>query len=412
MKINKGEKLAVIFWLCRGKEFIGHSLVRKGWLILWTGVFLMQASILFGAGPSISHSGHTTYVIITVDAETPSPHRIGDFPLPEQFDAEIGGVGVGISRMMNIADSFQVPITFFMDVYEYSRFGKEAIKKIVQAIDRRGHDVQLHTHPEWIGSRIYMYEYSLTEQVNIVKEGKELFKEWLGRYPVVHRTGTYAANEDTLRALKQSGIFFDSSWFYSNPFCSRLTSLNYPKNAVAERMGIVEFPVTVFQIGEWAEFLSFKLPPLFRYKKVDIDSCTLPQLLDALEQLEKNDVDVVTLFLHSWSFVKHWSNKEKDRRADMEDINDFQEVLRYISMNKNMKVITAAKFMRFYKEKKLDLSRADFVPNRFEKISFLNYVRKKIGITRQNLKYYLLVITISGGIIVIAVFVALKRSPT
>lgn len=344
--------------------------------------------VMFFCSPPVhgleQDQAHTTYVILTVDVETPSPGTIGDLPLPDQLEAQIGKEGVGLSRMMDIADSFQVPITFFVDVYEYAKFGKDAIRRVVQTIDRRGHDVQLHTHPEWMGARIHMNEYSLAEQVEIIKQGNELLKEWLGRFPVVHRTGAYAANEDTMEALKRNRIYFDSSWFYSNPDAHGLSALNYPVNAVAERKGIVQFPVTVFRLGEWASLFNWKLPALSHYKRVDIDSCDLQQLRSILAQHAQNHTDVVTVSLHSYSFISWWDRKPENRQADAADINDFREILRQISQSSTMQVISAHQFSDLYTSGRLQLSPADFVPAAMDKVNLLAYLWQYVGM---NLSY-------------------------
>lgn len=48
-----------------------------------------------------------------------------------------------------------------------------------------------------------MYLYSLNKQTEIIKDGKELVKEWTGEYPIAHRAGAYGINENTFMALRE-----------------------------------------------------------------------------------------------------------------------------------------------------------------------------------------------------------------
>ena len=90
-------------------------------------------------------------------------------------DHEIFGNGSGdvrrhitgpTERMARICEKFGMPLVVFFEVEEYLAFERERKKLVAawgyepaaeiraQAIDliRRGHDLQLHLHPEWVGA--------------------------------------------------------------------------------------------------------------------------------------------------------------------------------------------------------------------------------------------------------------------
>lgn len=361
-------------------------------------LLITLSGIMFAA--PVSAFARITYVIVTVDAETPSPSVLGEFPFPEQLHAEVNGEGVGIARMMDIADSYHVPITIFFDVFEQAKFGEATVRAMATEIDARGHDVQLHTHPEWIGDRLYMNEYTLAEQKEIVRQGKILLQSWLGKAPVVHRTGTYAANEDTLEALRENEIFFDSSWYFSNPQASGLESLHFPVNALSERMGVVQFPVSVMRVAEKAFLLRHELPPLYRYKKIDIDSCSLGELKAAFAEIARSELDVVTLFLHSFSFVKKWGKDSTAHKADRDDIEDFSQILDYLTRTPGFAVISSAGFAKRYQAREIQPSGRDFVPAISSEISLAKYLWRKIGLSRQHRG----AVAVLGALLVILVF--------
>ncbi len=98
---------------------------------------------------------------------------MADFQLILTSDYEVWGDGSGCVEkcviepaqiMMDIAEKYDARITFFLDVCEYWAFEKieslgkfsdnykpaSLIKEQLQNAVRKGHDVQLHFHPQWL----------------------------------------------------------------------------------------------------------------------------------------------------------------------------------------------------------------------------------------------------------------------
>ena len=62
-------------------------------------------------------------------------------------------------------------LTFFLDVFEYKRYGENNFKSICQKIIKEGNDVQLHIHPNrgYDENRVRVpEEYSQQEQIKII----------------------------------------------------------------------------------------------------------------------------------------------------------------------------------------------------------------------------------------------------
>ncbi len=57
-----------------------------------------------------------------------------------------------------------------------------------------------------------MHEYNLREQEEIISKGIELLKKITNTQPIAHRAGSFAADNNTLKALIKNGIFIDSSY--------------------------------------------------------------------------------------------------------------------------------------------------------------------------------------------------------
>jgi hypothetical protein len=360
---------------------------------LWNFFLLLLAfaafhSIALGNEPDSNKDlvNRATYLLITVDTE--SLYR-SNFDLPLQWDTRIGNLNCGIEEMIKIANIYNAKITFYFDVYESAIFGEEATKKIVQKIVEKGHDVQLHTHPEFLfdEKRLKMYEYSFKEQNEIIKTGIKLLTEWMGIPPVAHRAGIYSANNDTLSALIENDILVDSSYRYLYPEC-HLDDKSFNKNALTRKKTLLEIPVTVFYVKEYYGLAGYKFPAKKRLKKLDIDSCELNLLKSATNELIKANIRVVTLFMHSWSFVKNWSDNSQNRIGDDVDIAKFEEYLKWVEKNSNIKPVSTSKLAELWKKDGLAFEKNDFVPEFSIKVDSITYLRRLLGINRENILYW------------------------
>ncbi len=170
-------------------------------------------------------------------------------------DHEIFGNGSGdvrrhivdaTERMASACEKFGMPLTVYFEAEEYLAFvrEREALKSgwvydpakelRAQAIDfvRRGHDLQLHLHPEWVGSRFEGGRWGLRPErptVDSLFETQEAVSAYIGerkaiidgfyeaagssRRVTAYRCGAFCAQpgRKLLRALAEHGIVIDSS---------------------------------------------------------------------------------------------------------------------------------------------------------------------------------------------------------
>ena len=108
-----------------------RSLTRAGRFVV--AVVISILVINFGA-KAFASLLNRPFVIISIDAETVGHdnHRI---TLPEQFDLKINEVYCGITKMMEICDKYNVKATFFLNVYEFKKYGEPTLEKIAKVID-------------------------------------------------------------------------------------------------------------------------------------------------------------------------------------------------------------------------------------------------------------------------------------
>ena len=303
--------------------------------------------------------GYTdTYLLITVDVKALKP---GD-PSMQRIWGEINGNHYGIERIMDICEKHNVKATFFVDVYEYDKFGKDAMRNVCLTIINRGHDVQLHTHPWFEYGRPWrpISSYSLEQQKVIIKERKELLFDWIREYPVAHRAGGYGANYDTLQALAANDIKIDSSNFYLYDKCDIKPPIT--RNAIVIHEGIIELPVTVFARYNMLTFLKMPIrKSILGYPKIDIDWQDLNILKDSITKLCDKDVRTITLFMHSYSFIKS-NSTNIDIEPDKQDILEFDELLGFLTQTQEVKIITVKELYSLYEKGKFNISSSDFVP--------------------------------------------------
>ena len=268
-----------------------------------------------------------TYVLLTVDTEA-DIYKGQIVPLEKMVYCRINGIDYGIHRMMDLADRFNVTMTFFVSVFEHRRMGIEPVMKVCKDIDQRGHEVQLHTHPNWNYSHRFMWGYPLEKQIELIREGKEIIYKCIGRNPIAHRAGGFGANEETLIALNENDIKVDSTFLYGQ--YSRLNHSKLQPNNVSRFNGVLEIPVTVFN--------QFKIGSIHPKRPFDINANSFSELKFVLNSARKLGLPFVNLLMHSFSFV-HFGKDKQNFRPNNHDLKKFEKLLHYINEQGGFEVI-------------------------------------------------------------------------
>jgi len=276
-------------------------------------------------------------VLITIDTE------VGELGknIADAFDIFIEGKvdnrEVGYKFIMDVLEKNGVAGHFFVDVYPFEIFGAERFKTLTQEIFKRNHSVHLHTHPStaFDKNRIYLNQYSLGEQVNVLEFGAKKIKEWTGRYPVAHRAGGYAINEDTFSALKQAKIFYDFSFFYKNKNC-KLSGNTI--NSFFEINGVREVPVTVFEKNVCYKFLSFNVFKKKVFEKLDFRyGASLDEIKNVISSCDEG---IFIIFLHSFNFLNLSYNFKKNRYAKIsvnnKMVSEFENLIEWLASQEDI----------------------------------------------------------------------------
>lgn len=189
-----------------------------------------------------------------------------DKKFPEAFRKYIYGSTpsgeFGLQYQLEILNSYGLSSVCFVEPLFATRFGTDPLMEILGLIKGGGtHEIQLHLHPEWVDEalqpllpvagrkRRFLREFSLEEQTSLITTGSQLIERACGRKVTAFRAGSFGFDRNTLLALANSSIRYDSSYNASmNGPCSGML----PGTQVVDTLefeGVYEYPMTVFNDG-------------------------------------------------------------------------------------------------------------------------------------------------------------------
>jgi hypothetical protein len=198
-----------------------------------------------------------TKIFITCDTELSAALFQSGSDADDNFARSIDCDGWGVAWQMDRLDAADLTGVFFVDPMSALVYGTDVIAQIVQPIVARGHDVQLHLHPEWlawakdqpVGERRgrSICDFGFEDQLTLLTLARQLLVDAGAPPPVAFRAGNYGANDDTLRALATLGIQWDASF---NPiYVGASCDIGLSKDQVdpVERLGVTEMPVSAIE---------------------------------------------------------------------------------------------------------------------------------------------------------------------
>lgn len=202
-----------------------------------------------------------TRVYITIDTEYSSGllKGLSQADRVDNFARSIACVTpdgpAGITHKLDLLRQYGQKAVFFVDPMPALVWGVAAIEDIVGPILDAGQDVQLHCHTEWLelagdrnplsSKRIgrNLLDFPLEEQAQLLDFARDTLIAAGAPAPVAFRAGNYGANDDTLRALADLGIAYDSSHCPALRQGASEISLGSEDRDPAYHMGVIEVPV-------------------------------------------------------------------------------------------------------------------------------------------------------------------------
>lgn len=290
---------------------------------------VLNESIVPGARPD-----RRVKVFVTIDTEAwPRCPRWRETSLRDDVEREIYGTTsngpFGIGYQMDVLEAYGLKAVFFVETLFACAVGIDPLRNIVQEIERRGHDVQLHVHPEWLkwmspsllpGRHAHnLKDLSQDEQEILLVAGLENLRRCGIHNPCAFRAGNYSANFDTLRALARLGIKYDTSYnaCYLDSDCGLRTESRLLQPQLLS--GIYEFPISFF--SDW--------PGHFRHAQ--LCACSSRELQTVLLNAWHLGWYSFVLVTHSFELVKRRNRTGVPPVPDWVVIRRFERLCRFLA---------------------------------------------------------------------------------
>lgn len=270
---------------------------------------------------------------ITVDTEARTSRAENDH-VNRLIWCKVDGQEYGLRRMMDIADAHGAILTSFLDVPEFTCYGEDLLDAGREVI-ARGHDAQLHVHPEMFSPEFRKNHNIRVNDVIIqpltpgaivqdfIRQGKvdwqpdfctkddikayldaslEIYHRFATDRPAAIRMTSYKMPPVVVAAMEETGIPISCN--YNPSFPDRALFLQGIKEPFYWPKGMLELPVScvVRPRGKRIEQYNFNTRWLL---EADTETCVerhLQFLQWFYDASPKHRVAV--LVLHSWSFLK------------------------------------------------------------------------------------------------------------
>lgn len=206
-----------------------------------------------------------TTALITVDTElSPMGRKLGwslDDNLAISVFGETAKGAFGIRHQLQRLAEHGLKASFFVEALCSQLYGLDVLKRMVEPILTAGQEVQLHCHIEWLQwvegplrqpfDHGHMAKLDRAMQRTCLELGIEALERAGAPRPNAFRAGSYAANNDTLRAAADVGLTFSTNYNEAmrpgagGTNACRLEIEPQPRGPV-EVDGVVEVPITCF----------------------------------------------------------------------------------------------------------------------------------------------------------------------
>ena len=279
-------------------------------------------------------------VVVSIDTEA-QPNRAINSQFEKLIDGRFGSDSGGIHRMMDIADRYGVTLSFFLDYAEVDLYGEKIIR-IGQEIDSRGHDVQLHFHPEFLSEdtlkkhgcdrqkldEIDSYHASAYVEILLGRHMKAT-----GKSASAFRGGGYRYSHNLLKELSKHGIKVSSN--HNRAKADRGFELKYLSNFLWEDVGVTEVPVACLQ-----GFRNLDRTVAYNFNSGVFlrDSYSVEQVISRHLEFQKEffiregQQAICCLVMHSWSLLKK-DNKDFFSGVNEHSVDVFEHLLKALKAN-------------------------------------------------------------------------------
>ncbi len=292
-------------------------------------------------------------VLLTVDVECSmggawDHPEFQPVPPDRAILGKIGSQYYGTPLIMDILEEHGLQGTFFIEVLAAPVVPRSQLTEAYGEIARRGHDAQLHIHP------VYDYYWQFQQgkirkdqlpanmdligalpperQAELLRQGTELFREFVGKDPVAFRAGSFGAGASTIQTLVELGFAYDSSFNGSYLKRSCLMRESKPTNVPWREGPLWEVPITNFETGGWG---------MRGLKPLDVGAVSMMEMRRVLEEAERTGLSTAVFLMHSFTLYKRTDIQFRNLRPDRLVIRRFRALCKFLQENsRRFKVTT------------------------------------------------------------------------
>lgn len=244
------------------------------------------------------------------------PTRQGDFALP---------------GTLSILEEYNIPAVFFVEPLFSAKFGLAPLQEIVGILQEKDQEIQLHLHSEWVDEAGDRLLTGVTEKLRNLtycsrEQQRQLIQWGLARMSEAgagginaFRAGSYCANRDTLQALADNKVTFDTSYNLAGP------------NGVADMSPgeILSQPRRIDRIFEYP-VSTIKDPLTKNFRHMQINSLSSAELLYCLDSAYAMGLDSLVVVTHNFELLS-----PDKTRVDAYALKRFRDFCRYLDDNRD-----------------------------------------------------------------------------
>jgi hypothetical protein len=276
-------------------------------------------------------------VLITVDTEfSPRDFHAGNGEIRALIARDVDGItaegSFGIGFQMDLLEKHGLRANFQVESLSASAFGPEQLERIVSDVQKRGHEVQMHVHAEWLEAISdpelppfrgrNLVSYTEDEQTRIVGRGLRNIRAAGAARVCAFRAGNYGANRDTLRAVARNGLRFDTSYnvCYLDPTLAAGGSGLLIQPGTID--GVVELPISFFE--DWPG----------HYRPAQLCACSHREMEHALVAAWEAGWNAFVIVSHSFELIKRPKDPMGPAHADRLVIGRMENLCRFLANNR------------------------------------------------------------------------------
>lgn len=276
-------------------------------------------------------------VLITVDTEfSPKDFHAGNGEVEALVARDIDGITAegrfGIGFQMDRLEAFGLRAVFQVEALSASAVGPETLRRVVDEVKRRGHDVEMHIHAEWLsairGAALPAYRgrnlvsYSVDEQARILAHGLENIRAAGAGGVRAFRAGNYGANLDTLRAAARAGLPFDTSY-----------NVCYLDRSWSDGHRLLTQPARIE--GVWEVPIAFFADRPGHFRPAQLCACSSAEMRLALTQAWEAGWHSFVIVSHSFELIKRPRSASGPTRPDRLVIRRMEDLCRFLGENRD-----------------------------------------------------------------------------